>query len=225
MSCTTADEKGLITLLDAERYADPDTLCSPSCRQTLAWSDWETDVSKAMYELLRNLENVLRSTISARLTAHYGRADWWNAPKLRLTYGTKNKLKEAETKLYRAAAPLTPTAVQREVTLGFWVSLIGRGADYETQLWRPMSGGFPGYRGRREPLHRRLDHLRVLRNKVAHQDRIGGRDLLADRRSVLTSIGYVSEAAARRVDAANAAIPGLLASQPGTCAQRDGGGS
>jgi len=225
MPCATADEVGLIELLDAVRYADPNTLCSPSCRQALEWSDWETSVSKAMYELLRTLENVLRSTISSQLTAHFGQADWWNARRLRLTYGTTEKIRQAEEKLRRAGVPLTPTTVQREVTLGFWVSLIGRGLDYETQLWRPMSGGFLGYRGRREPLHERLNHLRLLRNKVAHQDRIGGRDLAADRRSVLTVIRYVSESAARRLDVADAAIPALLASRPGTCSQRSEGAS
>jgi hypothetical protein len=220
MPCTTADEMGLIKVLDAGRYADPAVLCSSSCRQTLEWFDWETEVSKAVYELLRNLENVLRSTISARLAAHYGRADWWNAPRLRLTFGTRSKLEDAEEKLRRAGLPLAPRTIQREVTLGFWVSLLGRGVDYETQLWRPMSGGFPGYRGRREPLYLRLNHLRLLRNKVAHQDRIGGRDLAADRRSVLAAIGYISATAARRVDAADAALPALLASRPEACPQR-----
>ncbi|MBN3928969.1 hypothetical protein IQ279_04830 [Streptomyces verrucosisporus] len=225
MSCTTADEKALIDFVDAERYADPGTLCSPSCRQALKWSDWETDVSKAMYGLLRHLENILRSTVSTRLAAHYGRDDWWNARRLRLTHGTMEKIRDAEAKLARASVSATPAAVQREVTLGFWVSLLGRGADYETQLWRPMSSGFPGYRGRRRPLYTRLDHLRLLRNKVAHQDRIGGRDLAADRRSVLTVIGYVSQAAALRVEAADTDLPALLANRPGACAQRGGSGA
>lgn len=220
VQCATAGDRNLISLLDAGRYADPDMLCSADCRQVLVWSDWETNVSKAMYELLRNLENVLRSTISARLAAHYGRADWWNTPRLRLTYGTRTKLDEAQAKLLRAGVPPTPLAVQREVTLGFWVSLMGRGADYETQLWRPMARIFIDYRGKRGPLHHRLDHLRILRNKVAHQDRIGGRDLTADRRSVLTVIGYISPAAARRVADCDTAIPALLAGRPEPCPLR-----
>ncbi|MFJ2113664.1 hypothetical protein ACIOEX_17555 [Streptomyces sp. NPDC087850] len=223
MLCATADEIDLIRMLDAGRYADQESLCSASCRQPLEWSDWETDVSKAMYEALRHLENVYRYTISTRLSTYYGREDWWNAPRLRLTYSTEKKIEEAESKLSRASVSLTPMAVQREMTLGFWVALMGRGADYETQVWRPVSVGLPGYRGLRAPLHARLDHLRVLRNKVAHQDRIGGRDLAADRRSVLTAIGYVSAAVARRVDTADTALPTLLANRPGVCPQRKGG--
>ncbi|MFI0268238.1 hypothetical protein [Streptomyces luteogriseus] len=220
MSCATTDEADLIRMIDAGRYAAPEVLCAPYCRQALVWSDWETDVSKAMYEMLRTLENVLRCAISDRLSAYYGRADWWNTSRLRLTYGTMSKIEEAEEKLSRAGVPLTPTAIQREVSLGFWVTLVGRGNDYETQLWRPMKAGFPGYRGRREPFYTRLNHLRLLRNKVAHQDRIGGRDLAADRRSVLTAIGYVSEGVAGRVETADTAMPLLLANRPGACAQR-----
>lgn len=223
MLCANADEIYLIRMLDASRYADPLTLCSTSCRESLTWSDWETDVAKAMYEVLRHLENVLRSNISARLATYYGREDWWAAPRLRLTYGTRRKIEEAENKLRQAGMTPTPRLIQRELTLGFWVSLIGRGSDYETQLWRPMSAGFPGYQGRRDSLYTRLNHLRVLRNKVAHQERIGGRDLAADRLSVLTALGYVSTAVARRVDAADAAIPVLLLNRPGICAQRKRG--
>lgn len=220
MPCTTADEEDLIRLFDAVRYADAGTLCSPLCRQILEWSDWETAVAKAMYELLRNLENVLRTAISTHLATHYGRDDWWDSPRLRLTYGTREKIDAAERKLVDAGVLPTAEAIQREVPLGFWVSLLGRGMDYETQLWRPMTGAFPGYRDRRQGLYMRMNHLRLLRNKVAHQDRIGGRRLVDDRRSVLTVIGYVSEAAARRVDAADTALPVLLTSRPGICSQR-----
>lgn len=225
MLCTTAAEAELIKRTDAGRYADAATICSATCRQVIAWSHWEMAAAKATYELLRNLENVLRCAVSDRLSTHYGREDWWRAPRLQLTYSTMEKIEAAENKLRPAGVPITPTAILRKVPLGFWVTLLGRGRDYETQIWRPVSSGFPGYRGPRRPLHARLDHLRLLRNKVAHQDRIGSRDLAADRRSVLTAIGYVSEAVARRVDAADTALPHLLVSRPGICTQRGGGGS
>ncbi|MFD9354111.1 hypothetical protein [Streptomyces sp. NPDC060031] len=225
MPCATADEIVLIKTLDVGRYADPGTLCCAFCRQTLEWYRWETATAKAMYEVLRHLENVLRRAISTRLAAYYGREDWWNAPQLRLTYGTEKMISDAVDKLRRTSTPATPAAVQRAMPLGFWVNLMGRGADYETQLWRPMSAGFPGYRGRREPLHKRLDDLRELRNKVAHLDRIGDVDLASGRASALIAIGYVSVATARRIDAADTALPALLAHQPSVCAHRQGGGS
>ena len=223
MLCTTAAEMELIKMTDAGRYADPATLCSATCRQILAWYDWEMATAKATYELLRNLENVLRCAVSGRLASHYGREDWWHAPRLRLTHSTMEKIETAEIKLRHDEVPVTPTAILCKVPLGFWVTLLGRGHDYETQIWRPVSSGFPGYRGLRGQLHSRLDHLRSLRNEVAHQEPIKDHDLAADRRSILTAIGYVSEAVARRVDKADTALPQLLVSRPGICAQRGGG--
>lgn len=225
MLCTTAAEMELIQMTDAGRYADPTTLCSASCRQVLAWSDWEMSAAKATYELLRSLEIILRCTISTRLSSHYGREDWWKAPRLQLTHVSTKILETAEKKLRDAGASSTPTAILRQVPLGFWVGLLGSGLDYETQVWRPVSHGFPGYRGRRGPLYDRLNRLRVLRNKVAHQERIGDPGLADDRQSILTSIGYMSEVVARRVDAADTALPQLLRSRPEVCSRRVGGNS
>ncbi|MEU0223785.1 hypothetical protein ABZ177_05470 [Streptomyces sp. NPDC006284] len=216
------DEIDLIRTIDASRYAEPQALCTPSCRQALVWSDWEMDLAKAMYEVLRSLENALRCTISDRLSSHYGRDDWWKAKRLQLTHSTTKMIADAEKELLKESLPLTPAAIQRQVTLGFWVTLLGSGADYETQLWRPVSAGFPNYRGRRFPLWSRLNELRKLRNKVAHQERIGGRNLAADRHSALTAIGYVSEPLANRVEVADTAIPVLLANRPGACPRRMG---
>jgi hypothetical protein len=133
------------------------------------------------------------------------------------------KIHSAALKLGEAGVPVTPAAVQREVTLGFWVTLLGSGCDYETQLWRPMAAGFPGYQGPRLPLWRRLDHLRKLRNKVAHQEPIGHRRLEKDRESILTAVGYVSPAVARRMDAADTTLPDLLDNRPGACPRIMGG--
>jgi hypothetical protein len=213
----------LIKTLDAERYAPAGALCSSECRHALVWFDWETQMSKALYEILRHLENALRRAMAGRLTAHYGREDWWRAPRLQLTYGTRQKIEQAEDRLLDAGVPWTAVGVQRELTLGFWVALLGRGRDYETQLWRPMASGFPGYRGRRQPLHERLNYLRELRNKVAHQEPVSGRHLAADRASVITALGYVSESAARWVALTDAAIPELLTGMPGRCPRIGGG--
>jgi hypothetical protein len=118
---------------------------------------------------------------------------------------------------------VTPEAVERELTLGFWVALLGSGQDYETQVWRPVAGGFPGYQGLRRPLWKQLDELRQLRNMVAHQEPVGGRKLGEDRHSILTAVGYISPVVARRMEAADTALPHLLVNRPGTCPRIAGG--
>ncbi|MDT0310308.1 hypothetical protein RM780_25650 [Streptomyces sp. DSM 44917] len=86
-----------------------------------------------------------------------------------------------------------------------------------TRLWRPaLRHAFPAYRGPRRPLHRTLDHLRTLRNKVAHHEPIGPRDLGADRDSALLVLGYLSDDVQRWVALVDR-IPAVLAERPAPC--------
>jgi hypothetical protein len=80
-----------------------------------------------------------------------------------------------------------------ELPFGFWVSLLGSGADYETRLWRPaLRLAFSGYRGRRSVIHLELDATRRLRNRIAHHEPIYRRDLRADHARILRLLEYVS---------------------------------
>jgi hypothetical protein len=61
-----------------------------------------------------------------------------------------------------------------------YVSLLGRGDGYDQRLWRPaLYRAFPGYRGPRQNLHRKVDYLRIFRNKIAHHGPIHHRHLTA----------------------------------------------
>ncbi|MEV6031051.1 hypothetical protein AB0L65_07865 [Nonomuraea sp. NPDC052116] len=63
---------------------------------------------------------------------------------------------------------------------------LGRGNNYDQRLWRTsLYQAFPGYRGGRHALHRQLDFLRVLRNKIAHHCPIHHRHLQADQDTIL----------------------------------------
>ena len=175
----------------------------------------------ACFEMLRHLENAISRAVSLRLTGHYKRADWWNAPGLALTSITSGMIREAEARVERKRLPLSAINIQRELTLGFWVSIIGRGLDYETKLWRPMKPAFPGYRGKRQPLWTQLNFLRLLRNDVAHHDRIGERHLEADRASILRALGFISAEAEVWV-AGVETMGALLRSRPEPCPGVDG---
>ena len=85
------------------------------------------------------------------------------------------------------------------MSLGFWVRLVSRGgytyggrkADYERTLWRPaLFKAFPG-RPRRA-VQQRLNHLRQLRNRIAHHEPIFDRDLREDYENLLEALGWIS---------------------------------
>ncbi|GHJ31559.1 hypothetical protein TPA0910_59920 [Streptomyces hygroscopicus subsp. sporocinereus] len=201
-------------------FSPSGALCSPECECALGWYAWEAEIAKAFFALLRHLERTLGHALAERLAAQFDRTDWWNHPRIDLHHASRRAIDEARAKLARnRRRVLTAEAVQRELTLGFWVSLLGPGNDYETRLWRPaLRHAFPAYRGPRKPLHRDLDHLRTLRNKVAHHEPVGTRDLAADRRSAYRVLGYLS-ADVHDWAAADDRIPHLLSERPAPCRQ------
>jgi len=113
--------------------------------------------------------------------------------------------------------PIVADQLVAELNLGFWVSLLGRGSNYETRLWRPaLRWAFPGYSGTRQVLHRELDHLRTFRNRIAHYEAIYHRHLEADHQSVLRVIGHISPDVATWV-AHNDRVTEVLARRVGVC--------
>lgn len=179
---------------------------------------WEAEIAAAFFPLLRHLERTLRHAMAEQLTTRFHRTDWWDHPEIDLHHVSRRKITAIQRKLARDRRR-TPTAeaVQRELTLGFWVSLLGPGNDYETRLWRPtLRHAFPSYRGPRKPLHQNLDTLRELRNQVAHHEPIGSRPLAADRDSAYRILGYLS-ADVHDWAAAEDRIPQLLSERPAPC--------
>ncbi|MFE2180117.1 hypothetical protein [Streptomyces sp. NPDC059455] len=204
----------------AEVFSPPGSLCSPECDGALRWYAWEVEIASAFFALLRHLERTLGHAMAKQLTARFGRVDWWDHPEIDLHHVSRGKITAIHKKLARdRRRVLTAEAVRRELTLGFWVSLLGPGNDYETRLWRPtLRLAFPSYRGPRKPLHQDLDDLRKLRNRVAHHEPVGARDLAADRCSAYRVLGYLS-ADVHDWAAADDPIPRLLSERPTPCRQ------
>jgi hypothetical protein len=118
---------------------------------------WNIEVSAAFHGLLGCLEIALRNAMHVRLVAHFGRDDWWHAPTATLHWLTRQKITNAETQIARRRQTPDADRVVTELSLGFWVSLLGPGDQYELRLWRPaLHLAFPGYHGPRRPLRLRL---------------------------------------------------------------------
>jgi hypothetical protein len=154
---------------------------------------WNIQVSAAFQAPLGCLEIEYRNALHYQLTALFGRDDWWLAPNMLLHHTAQRIVADAVQEIRRRGEPLTPARTVAELSFGFWVSLLGSGADYETRLWRPtLRHAFPGYRGRRKPLHKEFDEVRRLRNRIAHHEPVHRRDLAADHEQVIRLLGYIS---------------------------------
>ncbi|MGW2214071.1 hypothetical protein ACWCSD_03710 [Nonomuraea sp. NPDC001684] len=201
-------------LLSQARLPEYEAFCGGDRVAALRLFCWNTEVAAAFYGPLQHLELALRSVLDQRMFHLFGRDDWWNHPQADLHYGAVAKIREAIHQLGRQGLTPTPSEVVAELPFGFWVSLIGRGNNYDQRLWRTtLYQAFPGYRGGRHALHRKLDFLRVLRNKIAHHAPIYHRHLHADHEAIMAMLGFIDAPLADLV-ARYSPVPAVLARRP-----------
>ena len=163
---------------------------------------WNTAVSAAFYGSLQALEVALRNSMDVQLSNRYGRA-WYDNAGTGLDRRSHERILEAKRELGRRRVGVRPSRMLAELPFGFWVSLLGSGgrlpnsrtrASYEMTLWRPaLRSAFP-HRDRltRAQVHRPLNELRILRNRIAHHEPIFARDLAVDYRKMLEICGWIS---------------------------------
>jgi len=178
---------------------------------------WNIEVSAAFYGPLHWLEVILRNAMHRQLTELFGRPDWWTTTRVNLHPNALRDLTVAKGKLRDRHKPVTPGRIVAELPFSFWVGLLGKGRDYEQQLWRPqLHLAFPRYHGMRSPLHHDLDAMRLLRNRIAHYEPIHRRHLAADYDTIMRLIGYISADVAEHVGSLDR-VPTVLARRNQTC--------
>ncbi len=154
--------------------------------KALALYGWNTAVSAALYVPLQGLEVSLRNTVAEQLTVFKG-ANWFNQLPLRSV--EHQQIAAAQAELANRGRPCTASRLIAELSFGFWVALLGK--SYTHSLWIPaLRKGFEAKLDRRR-LYEKLDHLRRLRNRIAHHEPIFRRDLHADHASILTVVGWI----------------------------------
>jgi hypothetical protein len=162
--------------------------------------NWNADVSGALYAPLQGLEIALRNALHDVLSSSYSPA-WYDSPKINMDAYTTGDIRKAKDILARRGALLTPPNIMAELSFGFWVSLLA--SNYHVQLWIPtLHKSFLnlGSKKRRDVYHA-LNHLRKLRNRIAHHEPIFNRHLVADYDSIITAIDWVCPKTATWVDA------------------------
>ena len=150
----------------------------------------------AFHGPLQALEVAMRNAMHIRLEERYG-SQWCTNPDA----GLDSKAQDIVARFLRERRVQTPDQFVAAMSMGFRVRLVGRGgwvnggrrADYDRTLWRPaLHRAFPGCR--RAEVHRKLNSLRELRNRIAHHEPIvgGGRDPNCDHDDLLEAVGWIS---------------------------------
>lgn len=95
-----------------------------------------------------------------------------------------------------------------ELSLGFWTAPLAN--RYHQRLWeRGLSQAFPLLDGQRRELHRKIESLRKLRNRIPHHELIHARNLSQDHADLLGVLHVISPAAVGWVEC-NSRVPGIV---------------
>jgi len=151
----------------------------------LALYGWNAQVSAALLAPLHICEVVVRNAVSDALEKIYG-AKWpWSAgfeqslPATRPGYSQRKDLHNA-----RNHAPTTGKVIP-ELKFVFWQKMFtGR---HDARIWNAcLLKAFPGLNSARtisdlrKEIYEELEHIRTLRNRIAHHEPIFKRNLTAD---------------------------------------------
>jgi hypothetical protein len=100
---------------------------------------WNTDLSAAFYGPLQGLEVALRNAVHRELSRVHG-PQWYESAAVPLSPPATRLVRDATAAIAQRRKAVIPPRVVAELSLGFWVSLLGPGPHglYEMQLWRPM---------------------------------------------------------------------------------------
>lgn len=159
-----------------------------------------TRISEAFYTPLQGLEVCIRNAIDGQMGNKFGQ-NWYEPGVANLNHPLTEMVEKAKQALRADKKPIERGRIVAELNLGFWVAILG--PKYETGIWRPaLRHAFP-HRPRgheRKQIHKALNAIRRLRNRVAHHEPILDRDLEEDYKLIIALISWVCPHTADWVD-------------------------
>lgn len=94
---------------------------------------WNAELCAALYLPIQGLEVVLRNALHDELAKVNG-PDWFHHGGVPLAYVQAAIVQEIQGRLLKQRKAVTPASMVAELSLGFWVALLGK--DYDATLWR-----------------------------------------------------------------------------------------
>ncbi|MDM4723354.1 Abi family protein [Micromonospora sp. WMMA1363] len=217
---TPAELAVLETRLSVERLAPYRTASGDDLRAAVRLYEFNREVAAAFGATLGDLEVLLRNAMHDQLTVwsstQHNEPRWYLDPGRLLTTDALDDIARARRRATRTGRPETPGRVVAELTLGFWRYLLA--SRYERTLWLPcLRGAFPHLRGIRRDVGDAVRDLHLLRNRIAHHERIHDRPLLALHATTMNVAAWMCPVSHRWIES-RCRVESLLATQPPTAA-------
>ncbi|MFC0628798.1 hypothetical protein [Kribbella deserti] len=190
--------------------------CDGDKDKALAFYQWNTEASAAMWETLGHLEVIFRNRVAGQLAQRHRRrglqGSWLDALAGQLDQKGAADIAKARGRVQSKGKPVSDGQVIAELSFGFWRFLLAR--RYNTTLWPAIAGGFPNSPNRdRSTIERPVVRLNEFRNRLAHHERIWNQPLAALHEDTLTVIRYIDGDLADWVGQ-QSRMPTIIASAP-----------
>lgn len=134
---------------------------------------YNIELCKSLYPLINIFEVTLRNSMDSALVSFYKNQDWNNV--IQLLPAEIAMISEAMLKIKRKGKNYSHGRLVAELTLGFWVALMGR--KYNTQSFqfaiiKNILHNCPSNQKSSGAIQKNLSEIRFLRNRIAHHERI-----------------------------------------------------
>jgi hypothetical protein len=153
-------------------------------------------LSESLYPALQFAEIALRNAVHRELSIRCGTDAWYDSPLARLTPWQQEKVNQAKESLSKCRKPHTAGRIVAELTFAFWTGFFnnchartGIGS-YLAKTVFPHASAQDQYLSK---LDKRWQHIRDLRNRVFHHERIlHWKYLDAQHQAILEMIGWMT---------------------------------
>lgn len=130
-------------------------------------------LSKSIYPLINIFEITLRNSIDKALENYFNITDWNNVIQLQQT--ELMMINDTILKIKRQGKKYSHGRLIAELTLGFWVALMGRkynNQGFQFAVIKSCLHGCPSNQKSSGAIQKNLAEIRFLRNRIAHHERI-----------------------------------------------------
>jgi len=188
-----AVDRQIVRRLSMARLASYLRASSDDVSLALRLYEWNTQISAAFFELLSDVEVVVRNSFHEQLTVwHHGRnsgGQWYDNEHGFLQPRATAAIHEARIRIANKGKTETSDQIVAELGFGFWRFLLTK--PYKTTLW-PFAGkyAFPNVIST-EQFFSRIARLHDFRNRIAHHEPIHLRQLDLDLLDCFQAVGAV----------------------------------
>jgi len=202
------DADSLIALeksISTERLTPYLALANGDRKYAILLYEWNTKLSEALYSINQGFEVTLRNAIHERMTMAFGSDRWYDCAPLQEEQAYQ--VQQAKQRIRHDGREITPGRVVAELMFGFWTSLAGTA--YAQSLWdKHLHLVFREKRVGRKIVAKRLQKIRLLRNRVAHHESIIGkvgmeRNLQQDVAEIIEATAWICRTTAKWITCNN----------------------